>query len=837
MTTSELLILALSVGKASAGAASLSSFLSMLVDALGLDAALLRAPARDDAHAGVHTAFDPRLDDDKKARIDRFVLSVKASGFREARAQTGITAHSWTALQGGYSAALVGSVEIGEDAHASLRAIFNRLVLTIDEADPAPAAHWQKQRWDLAASAAGIGLWELDIRSRTLLWDAWSHRIFNVPESAFGNRFDDWAQCLVAEDLEQALEDFSHALKAGDSFETEYRIHTHPGELRHIRGVARVERDEAGNAIRLVGINHDITDLKNKTQELLRRSQLESLLMQVSLDLLNTEIDHIDTCLNAAIRQVGAFVGADRCYVFHYDWAEGTCSNSYEWCAAGIDPQIQNLQDISLDLVPEWVQAHLAGEVFQVPEVSRLNAQDPMRDILQRQGIQSVIAFPLVSRERKALGFVGFDAVRKPRQWNEGEIKLLTLFGNLLASAEVRRQHEGRLRDAHVRVKEALAEAQAAEESARNASQAKSRFLASMSHEIRTPMNVIIGAADVLQKAPLDSHHQKFLDALNVSSRALLNIIDDILDSAKLEEGRLGLNECAFSLREVMQEAFGLFKDSAAAKGVELSWAMDREVPDHQWGDPNRVRQVIVNLLSNAVKFTARGSIRLTAGLVEKHGSQVEIRVRDTGPGIDAASCNALFQPFSQVDQSLTRPHGGAGLGLWITQQLCVLMGGEVGVISTEGEGSIFWVRLPLKPVENPATIVTQGVARRQRFEGRRILLAEDQTFNQLLAKELLSRLGCEVTVVGNGREAVELADRERFDAVLMDCRMPVMDGFEAARRLRQLRHGAGVPILAVTANAMAEDREHCLAAGMDDVLAKPYDQSQLCELLGRWIT
>lgn len=694
----------------------------------------------------------------------------------------------------------------------------------------------QRHRLQLATDSAAIGVWEWDVQTGRLQWDHWMHRLFNVSPSAFRQRLEDWSACVVPEDLEVSRAQLQEAVRSGSQFETEFRIHSHPGELRTIRGYAVVDRAADGTARRLTGVNYDVSNVKRADAELERRSQLESLLIQVSLGLINAPSASLDDRINEALARVGAFVGADRAYQFRYDWATHSCDNTHEWCAAGIAPEIDNLQGVPLSALEGWVAAHQEGQPYHVPDVQALPEDDPLRGLLEPQDIRSLIALPLRAAGQDALGFVGFDAVHRLRVWTESDVKLLTLLGDMLANVELKRRHSATLRVAREQLEQSVRDAQEAAARAELANRAKSRFLASMSHEIRTPMNVILGMADLLENAPLNDKQLTFLNALKVSSESLMTLIDDILDTARLEEGRITLERRPFNLREVLGEAVHMFETRAEETGLELSLAVDSTLPQTLVGDPFRVRQVVINLLSNALKFTSRGAVRVTLARVGNIPGELEVRVRDTGIGMSEAEIDRLFLPFSQADDSTTRRFGGSGLGLWIVRELMSMMGGTVGVHSEPGVGSTFWLRLPLEEVANLQVDHAATAPTTLRFPGRRVLLAEDQPFNQLLASELLGDLGCVVTVAHDGAEALRLAAEQSFDLVLMDCQMPTMDGFAATRALRCRAASAHWPIVALTANAMAQDREDCLAAGMDDFLPKPYDRAQLAGMLQRWL-
>ena len=374
---------------------------------------------------------------------------------------------------------------------------------------------------------------------------------------------------------------------------------------------------------------------------------------------------------------------------------------------------------------------------------------------------------------------------------------------------------------------------------AQAATAAKSEFLARMSHEIRTPINAVTGFTDLALRAADEPTRLDYLRQIRSASRSLLTIINDVLDMSRVEAGKLALSVQDFQLRPLVAGVRELFVPQAQDKGVELAFTVRDEVPPVLRGDPVRIEQVLVNLVANALKFTERGRVGLTVTLDAATPQEASLRfaVSDTGIGIGVEERHRLFEPFSQGDESITRRFGGTGLGLAICKQLVELMGGQIGVSSVPGQGSTFHftVRLgrvavvPQETQPEPEAVV--------RFPGSRVLIVEDNALNQRLAKELLRQLGANVTLAANGLEAVEAAARERFDAILMDVQMPEMDGLEATRRIRAQPAGRTVPILAMTAHALAGSREECLAAGMNDFIGKPITVRGVTSVLARYLT
>lgn len=417
------------------------------------------------------------------------------------------------------------------------------------------------------------------------------------------------------------------------------------------------------------------------------------------------------------------------------------------------------------------------------------------------------------------------------REWRNGRDGIPRLLVVVFPANE-RRRYERELLAAERQAREIAVALRKAREEAEAANEAKTRFLTNMSHELRTPMNGILGFAGLLHETPISQQQREYVETIQHSGEALLRIISDLLDLARVTAGHLELENVVFDLKKLVAGVCDLVAPSIAGDRKELMIEWDPGLPANIWGDPGRIRQILLNLVGNAVKFTEAGRITVRAQRVSRDVFRIE--VADSGAGIAPEFRNRIFEKFDRGDPAVATRHGGTGLGLAIARELTEAMGGSIGVESEVGAGSVFWFALPLSPGESAPEPPTLAPAE-PLFDGSnlRVLVAEDNPVNQRLAQALLEKLGCVVTLAEDGAEALEHTRQHDFDLIILDCLMPKMDGWQATRQMRDA--GLTTPIIALTASAMPGERERCIEAGMDAFLTKPLRQAELADVVRQW--
>ncbi|MBC7779968.1 MAG: PAS domain S-box protein [Proteobacteria bacterium] len=646
-------------------------------------------------------------------------------------------------------------------------------------------------RFAIAADSADIGVWEYDPAAGTLVWDERMYRLYQVERSPVPEPYALWASRVHPDDRGRVEDLLGAALRGECDFDPEFRIVWPDGQVRHLKANARVLHDRAGAVSRMTGVNIDITERKRAELDLQETSSLLSTVLESA-----SEVSIVATDASFTIRVFNA--GAERLLGYGAEEVVGRA-------------KLQFIHDAA--------------------------------EVLARGGeLSARLGFQV---EGDAV-FVEPSTLRRPREWTyvckDGQRVVVSLvmtamrtatgdlLGYLGVAHDVTRQKQ---------YEESLREAM---QKAEQASNAKSQFLANMSHEIRTPMNAVLGLSYLLGRTRLDVEQASLLAKIQLASTSLLAVINDVLDLSKIEAGELMIECVPFSLQDLLEQIEGVMKVHADAKGIALHLEVPTDLPLAVEGDVTHLKQVLTNLLSNAIKFTDRGGVGLHVSHVCATLTRVTLRfdVRDTGIGIAPAVQTRLFTPFAQADASTTRRFGGTGLGLSIVKRLAHLMGGEVHIDSTPDVGSEFSVVLSFALAAPDAVLQRDAASTTGDCDvaGLRVLVVDDSAINLDVAKRILELEGASVSVAANGQEAFEClqASPHAYDVVLMDVQMPVLDGHQTTRMVRERLGLTDLPIIALTAGALTSERERAVAAGMDDFISKPFDPQALMRTIRRHV-
>jgi len=570
-----------------------------------------------------------------------------------------------------------------------------------------------------------------------------------------------------------------------------------------------------GKVIGVSVYSKDVTAMKISQLQLQYQSDLRKLLVELSSRLIYLPINEINTAINQSLIKIGEFVDADRAYVFDYNFAGNTSSNTFEWCREGITPQIDSLQNMALDQFAEIVSMHKSGEIVKVDNCHEVS-HPGLRKLLEDQDVISMLTIPLM-KDGQCIGFVGFDSVRNEHRYNDYEKQLLQVYAQTVVNALVRLDNERKLVEA--------------KEKAEESDRLKSAFLANMSHEIRTPMSGILGFLTLLNEPDLSEENKStYINIVTQSGQRLLETINDIIEVSKIESGAVRLDKNIVNIRELFGFYDGFFRQQADQKGLEFRVVNNLPASiQHIRTDKKKLDSIISNLLKNAVKFTPSGSIILKCDLRE---NSLLFSIKDTGVGIPRERHKSVFERFVQADISTSRPHEGSGLGLSIVKAYIEMMGGSISMESQPGRGTEFVFDLPcIVEKEGPVKNIPVAGKKKVAAGNSRILVAEDDYASYLYIQKALEGEGFSFTRTTNGEETVAAVLKDPgFSLVLMDIKMPGMSGLEAAKKIRGFN--TSIPIIAQTAYSLAGDRELVLEAGCTDYISKPINRKDLLTLV-----
>ena len=694
-----------------------------------------------------------------------------------------------------------------------------------------------------------IGGWEVDLDSMEQTWTEEVYRIHEV-ETSFKPSVENGIAFYTPASrpiIEKAVQ---RAIQEGESFDVELEIFTAKGTLKAVHAIGKMDHEQH----KLFGFFQDISKRKRTETIQLARLRLSEYALSHSLDELMTQtVDEVEALTGSTIGFFH-FLDVDQQTLLLQTWSSNTLTTMCTAEGKG--------QHYSVDKAGVWVDCVRQRRALIHNDYAALPNRKGMPT-----GHSTVLRELTVPIFRGDLIVAVIGLGNKPVDYVEDDIEATTQLTNLAWDIIVGKRAEEALQESQKKLLEQNGELQATEEmlrvqiseyeavqallqeakaAAESANHAKSQFLANMSHEIRTPMNSVIGLLELLLDSGLTDEQHALAQLASQSGRNLVQLISDILDLSKIEAHKIELETRNFDLSAELTGIIRLLSLQAQEKRVALTSQIAADVPLLLKGDASRLRQIITNLVGNALKFTPTGTVSFSAckDLEDKDSVTLRFIVKDSGIGIAKDKLEHIFEPFTQADGSTSRKYGGTGLGLTISRQLAELMGGTVSVESVEGQGATFWfTALFEKQTGNRALSALPGRSDNRCSPAKatatiRLLLAEDDAIAQFVTKKILSKTGYQVDVANDGREALKLLQLHDYDAVLMDCMMPVMSGFDVTAVIRdpasKVRNHA-IPVIALTANAFAEDRCTCIAAGMDDYLAKPLEVEKLLATLQKW--
>ncbi|MDP2077179.1 MAG: PAS domain-containing protein [Sulfuricurvum sp.] len=643
------------------------------------------------------------------------------------------------------------------------------------------------QHLNEAQKIAKLGSWHLNLLTGELEWSDEIYQLFELDPKMHEPTYEGFLNAIHPEDRELVNEAYQRSLDDHTTYNYIHRLLMRDGRIKYVREQGENFYAQDGTPEGSRGTVHDVTD---------------EILLQQDLKLKNDALLEASARLELATHAAGIGI-----------WVWNLTDNTLVW-----DAQMYKLYDIQ-----EWQsEMMLPYEFWQTcchaDDLERMEAalQDAIDNSIPLDTSFRIHDLMGAEKYLQATAIVKYDENHIPK-YMIGINRDITMEKNLTQSLTL------------------------SKEAAERANKIKSDFLANMSHEIRTPLNGVIGLTELLLQTELDPLQYEYLTKSEAASRALLNVLNNVLDYSKIEAHKLELESTAFNLDDLINNLIAMLSYKAEQKHLSLETHIEDNVPRTLIGDPLRLQQILANLTVNALKFTESGYVRISISATpQEDRNKLTFSISDSGIGMSEQEQTALFQPFSQVDTSFTRKYGGSGLGLMITKELVDLMEGEITVESVSGEGSTFTFTAIFEHAasdESSQKTIQSDISSLPNHKQWHILLVEDNDLNQLVASERLKQMGITCSIANNGLEAVEMVQKETFDAILMDMQMPVMDGLTATKEIRKLQGFANLPIIALSAAVLQDDLLLAQEAGMNDFVAKPIDKIALQNVLSKWLS
>lgn len=678
----------------------------------------------------------------------------------------------------------------------------------------------ERERLNNIIHGTNLGTWEWNIQTGdTVFNERWAEMLGYTLEELSPVSVDTFFSLIYKPDLHLPYESLEkHIAGKAEFFASDFRMKHKDGRLIWVRSTGKViQSDENGKPLIMSGTHRDITDGKQKEETLEYYRKFRNLIIDISSSFINLPLEEVDNAINNTLERMGLFVGADRSYIFDFDYKTGIASNTYEWCKEGISSEIENLRDVPL--AKEWITSFKKEENMIIENVSKLT-DTYKRQVLEQQGIKSLIAIPLMDKNI-CIGFVGFDSVKDFHVYSDDELKLLKVFSQLILNIRLRSENELEL------IK--------AKEKAEESNKLKSAFLANMSHEIRTPMNGILGFLQLLNEQDLsESNKSKYIEILSHSGKRLLDTINDIIEISKIEAGQIELRNDNVNISEILNSQYNFFKVQAEGKNLELILSDNLDETNNTIvSDKTKIEGILTNLIKNAIKFTQNGFIEIGSYLKDNF---ITIYVKDSGIGIPEDKIDIIFERFVQADLlSYNRSFEGSGLGLSIIKAYTNILKGNIKVESEVGKGSTFYFSVPYTPPLTAEKSFEKIPGKKAGKKQKTILVVEDDNLSYKFLDTVLKRQGYKTILVKNGKEAVDyLKLPNEIALIFMDIKLPVMNGIDATIEIRKFL--PDIPIIAQTAFAFMEDKNTIIEAGCTDYISKPIEIDVLTPMLNKYL-